>query len=79
MMTEVNNIYWLCFLEANRKFMQKWHLWVQPFSLKDMQNMSKYMGWETYSSDPKIALITNSFGDLLPNNHKKVQGKNLHP
>jgi len=34
------------------------------------------MAWEKYSSDPKIALITNSFGDKLLNDDKKVHAKN---
>ena len=34
------------------------------------------MGWEKYSSDLKIALITNSFEGKLPNHYKKVHANN---
>ena len=34
------------------------------------------MGWEKYSSDLKIVLITNSFEDKLLSDHKKVHAKN---
>ena len=34
------------------------------------------MGWEKYSSDLKIALMTNSFGDKLSRDHKNIHAKN---
>ena len=36
----------------------------------------KIHGMGKYSNDLKIALITNSSGDKLPNDHKKVHAKN---
>merc|ERR1712030_231475 len=55
---------------------KKIHLLVKPFSLKNMLNISKYMEWEKCTIDPKIALITNSFGHKLSNNERKEHAKN---